>query len=158
MGVDKARVLLDGQPLALRVAAEVAKVCGSVALVGDPQKYQPLGLTVVPDKFPGLGPLAGIEAALGATQSEWNLIVACDMPALHPSLFLDLFAACVAEGNADGRNIGTAAWSHSVPCTTGAAMPSSGPRSRRESARSPIPSALLRYDTCEWPVTPRSPI
>jgi len=43
MGVDKALVPIDGQPLALRVAVEVAKVCSSVSLVGDPQKYPPWG-------------------------------------------------------------------------------------------------------------------
>jgi molybdopterin-guanine dinucleotide biosynthesis protein A len=104
MGFDKALLEFEGRPLALRVAAEAAKACGSVALVGDPEKYRDMGLTVVPDEFPGLGPLAGIEAALRAALSipraQWNLIVACDMPALHPSIFAELFAAA-AEENAD---------------------------------------------------------
>ncbi|MGD1069527.1 MAG: molybdenum cofactor guanylyltransferase [Bryobacteraceae bacterium] len=102
MGVDKALIAVEGQPLALRVAAEVAKVCGSVALVGDPDRYRHLGLPVVPDEFPGLGPLAGIEAALRVTESEWNLIVACDMPALNPFIFRDLLAACLVDGAVDG--------------------------------------------------------
>jgi len=100
MGVDKALVPIDGQPLALRVAVEVAKVCSSVSLVGDPEKYRALGLPVVADEFPGLGPLAGIEAALRVTEADWNLLVACDMPALNPSLLGELFAACT-ECNPD---------------------------------------------------------
>jgi len=102
MGLDKALLPFEGRPLALRVADEVANVCGSVALVGDPEKYRDLGLTVVPDELPGLGPLAGIEAALRLTSAEWNLVVACDMPALNPTIFRELFEACLAGGNADG--------------------------------------------------------
>jgi molybdopterin-guanine dinucleotide biosynthesis protein A len=102
MGVDKALVPIEGQPLALRVAAEVAKVCSSVSLVGDPEKYRALGLPVVPDEFPGRGPLAGIEAALRVTEADWNLIVACDMPTLDPALLGELFEACLAAGSADG--------------------------------------------------------
>jgi molybdopterin-guanine dinucleotide biosynthesis protein A len=101
MGLDKALLPFEGRPLALRVADEVANVCGSVALVGDPEKYGHLGLPVAPDEFPGLGPLAGIETALRVTATDWNLIVACDMPALDPSIFGQLFEACLAGGNAD---------------------------------------------------------
>jgi len=54
----------------------------------------------VADEFPGLGPLAGIEAALRVTEADWNLLVACDMPALNPSLLGELFAACT-ECNPD---------------------------------------------------------
>jgi molybdenum cofactor guanylyltransferase len=99
MGVDKALLGIEGRPLALRAADEVARVCGSVALAGDAEKYRDLGLRVVPDEFPGAGPLAGVEAALRASSAPWNLIVACDMPALDPSIFEALFAAA---GEADG--------------------------------------------------------
>jgi molybdopterin-guanine dinucleotide biosynthesis protein A len=93
MGSDKALAEIDGQPMAIRVAEAVAKVCGAVSLVGDPARYAVLGLPVVADHFPGLGPLAGIEAALSATDAEWNLIVACDMPALDETTLELLFAA-----------------------------------------------------------------
>ena len=36
--------------------------------------------------FPGCGPLAGIHAALGSSQTELNLILAVDMPFLTPAL------------------------------------------------------------------------
>jgi molybdopterin-guanine dinucleotide biosynthesis protein A len=92
MGTDKALLEIDSQPLAVRVASELRKSCAEVSLVGDPGRYGHLGLRVVPDAFPGEGPLAGIEAALSATSRENNLIVACDMPDLHPELFESLFA------------------------------------------------------------------
>jgi len=93
MGRDKALLDLGSGPLALRAAELVAHVCGSATLVGDPARYLALGLPVIPDNQPGLGPLSGIEAALAATPSDWNLIVACDMPSLNPSIFESLFTA-----------------------------------------------------------------
>lgn len=97
MGTAKALIEIDHQPLFKRVAAEVGKICGTVSLVGDPGLYGGLGLPVIPDRFPGQGPLAGMEASLQATDVEWNLVVACDMPSLDVSILDALFAA--AEGN-----------------------------------------------------------
>lgn len=101
MGEDKALLELDGRALALRAADEVAKVCGSVALVGDPSRYVPLGLPVVADHFPGQGPLAGIDAALSATEADWNLIVACDMPSLNSAWLDTLFSTAEAAEEVD---------------------------------------------------------
>jgi molybdenum cofactor guanylyltransferase len=99
MGTNKALLEMDGQPLFRRVAKEIGKICGTVSLVGDPATYGGLGLPVIPDRFPGVGPLAGIEAALNVTNVEWNLLVACDMPSLDASVLEELFGA--ADG-ADG--------------------------------------------------------
>jgi molybdopterin-guanine dinucleotide biosynthesis protein A len=93
MGQDKALLEIDGVPLALRAAGELSRVCGAVTLVGDPARYGRLGLPVIADSYPGQGPLAGIEAALGATRTDANLIVACDMPALSPGILAELLNA-----------------------------------------------------------------
>ncbi len=106
MGVDKALIEVGGQPLVMVAASRIARVCGKVSIVGDPARYGNLGLAVVPDRFPGAGPLAGIEAALNATNTDWNLIVACDMPALNPEILESLFAAeadCTLPRYADGK-------------------------------------------------------
>jgi molybdopterin-guanine dinucleotide biosynthesis protein A len=110
MGTDKALLEIEGRPLSLRIAGEIAGVCGAVALVGDPARYGHLGLAVIPDSYHGQGPLAGIEAALAATTADANLIVACDMPALSCDIFESLFAArlesagdCALPRYADGR-------------------------------------------------------
>jgi molybdenum cofactor guanylyltransferase len=95
MGADKALAESGGRALALRVADEAATVCESVSLVGDPSIYAELGLPVIADgaDFAGMGPLAGIEAALAATTRDANLILACDIPAVRKNLFEQLFAA-----------------------------------------------------------------
>jgi len=106
MGSDKAFMEIGGRPLALIVAGRLAQVCRSVSIVGDPAAYGPFGLPVVADHFPGRGPLAGIEAALAATDTEWNLIAACDMPALDTAFLETLFgcdADCALPVHPDGK-------------------------------------------------------
>jgi molybdopterin-guanine dinucleotide biosynthesis protein A len=45
---------------------------------------------VIPDRTPGTGPLGAIESALSYTTADWNLIVACDMPAIQEDFLRQL--------------------------------------------------------------------
>jgi molybdopterin-guanine dinucleotide biosynthesis protein A len=87
MGQDKALLPFRGGALASHVAATVAAAAGSVTLIGDPQKYGHLGFLVLPDGTVGAGPVGGIESALRHTAADWNVVLACDMPAI-PADFL----------------------------------------------------------------------
>src|ERR1700685_2579242 len=83
MGVDKGLLEIAGVPMIARAARLVESVVGSpVVVVGTPEKYRELGLRAVADDWPGCGPLGGIATALHASDAEWNLIVACDLPYL----------------------------------------------------------------------------
>ena len=85
MGTDKAFVMLDGRTL-LSSALEVARaLTPHVQIVGDPAKYQAFA-PVIEDFFPGCGPLAGIHAALRASRTDRNLILAVDTPFLSAAL------------------------------------------------------------------------
>jgi molybdenum cofactor guanylyltransferase len=80
MGQNKAFLTIAGEPLVVRIARELAAVTGSVTLVGEPGLYAGLGFEVIPDGYPGCGPLAGIHAALQHARHDWSLVAACDMP------------------------------------------------------------------------------
>jgi len=82
MGSDKALLRLNGAPLVVSAARLVESVAGEVTAVGAPERFSGLGLAVIPDDFPGAGPLGGIATALRAARAAWNLIVACDLPYL----------------------------------------------------------------------------
>jgi molybdopterin-guanine dinucleotide biosynthesis protein A len=87
---DKGLLEIGGQPLISRIARLVRSLVPSVTVIGPPQRYDALGLRVIADRnFESAaeastmhGPLAGIATALAATDTAWNLIVACDLPYL----------------------------------------------------------------------------
>ena len=90
MGRDKGLLKIGGQPLVVRIAGLVEPLVSSVRIVGPRERYDTLGLRVIPDRNLGAsgepsrlqGPLAGIATALAATDTAWNLILACDLPYL----------------------------------------------------------------------------
>jgi molybdopterin-guanine dinucleotide biosynthesis protein A len=91
MGRNKALLPHRGGVLVEFVAATVQAAAGTAALVGSPERYARLGYPVIPDLYPGEGPLGGILTALAYSTATWNLIVACDMPALTEAFLDDLF-------------------------------------------------------------------
>jgi molybdenum cofactor guanylyltransferase len=83
MGVDKGLLEIAGVPMIVQAARFVESVLGApAAVVGTPEKYRGLGLRAIEDDWPGCGPLGGIATALRASEADWNLIVACDLPYL----------------------------------------------------------------------------
>jgi molybdopterin-guanine dinucleotide biosynthesis protein A len=99
MGQDKAALPYRGGTLLDHVAAAVKQAAGSVTLVGPPEQYRGLGLPVVADNPPGLGPLAGIHTALSVSTAAWNLIVACDLPAVSGAFLETLMGAAEESGS-----------------------------------------------------------
>ena len=85
-GRDKALVEMEGAPMLLRMRALLSSVAGDSQVIAPPHKYAPLGITGIPDRWEGQGPLAGIVTALLTTNEAsgagWNLIIGCDMPFL----------------------------------------------------------------------------
>ncbi len=100
MGRDKALLPFAGATLVEFVAAVVREAAGSVAIVGRPEEFDHLGITVLGEEFPGCGPLSGIEAALRQMSADWALVTACDMPGLTQS-WLRLLIATAARSECD---------------------------------------------------------
>lgn len=101
-GRDKGLVPWQGQPLVAHALARLADQSPPPAHIlisanRHADQYAALGPTVVGDVRPGFhGPLAGIEAALLALETEWLLCVPCDMPRL-PADLVSRFLATLAE-------------------------------------------------------------
>jgi molybdopterin-guanine dinucleotide biosynthesis protein A len=98
MGRDKALLPMEGTSLVERTARLVRAAAGGVTLIGAPERYAALGLPVVADLVPNIGPLGGLHTALTITRAEWNLVVACDMPGLTEEFLRGLLAAARATG------------------------------------------------------------
>jgi molybdopterin-guanine dinucleotide biosynthesis protein A len=89
MGRDKALLPFRGGTLVGTVAEAVRTAARNVTLVGS-LRHAGLGYGVAPDLFPGEGPLGGILTALDHSREDWNLIVACDMPAVSADFLCQL--------------------------------------------------------------------
>ena len=110
MGRDKALLPVHGSTLLEQVAREVLAAAGNVTVIAPPERYRGIGLSVIPDLRPGQGPLGGIHTALSATNADWNLIVACDMPGITMTFLKEMMeqaeacgADCLIPQNAEGR-------------------------------------------------------
>lgn len=79
MHADKAFLELEGRTLLARALALLHGVSGDVRILGVKEKFAGHG-DVVEDVFAQRGPLGGIHAALRASGTELNLILAVDMP------------------------------------------------------------------------------
>lgn len=99
MGRDKA--LLPGlfRYVVDDVAESVRTATGNVTLIGDPGRYDELDYPCVPDLRPGMGPLSGLEAALVSGNSNLNLVLACDMPAVEVAHLRALLARALASNS-----------------------------------------------------------
>lgn len=85
MGQDKALLVVDGQPMAARVAVALREAGAAevLAIGGDRRALTALGLDVRPDTAPGSGPLPATITALEAARHDAVLVVSCDL--LNPN-------------------------------------------------------------------------
>ncbi|OTA42085.1 MAG: hypothetical protein A6D92_01675 [Symbiobacterium thermophilum] len=87
MGRNKALLALDGKPLIQRQVERLSAWFRQVVIVTNtPGEYAFLGVPMVSDRVPGLGPLAGVEAGLQASRYEHAFFCAVDMPFINEAL------------------------------------------------------------------------
>ena len=98
MGRDKALVPVDGVAMAERVARALeAAGCAGVRFIGgDARALAVLGRPVLPDAYPGAGPLGAVITALRATDRP-VVVAACDLVDLDA----DTVVAVVGDGLGD---------------------------------------------------------
>jgi molybdopterin-guanine dinucleotide biosynthesis protein A len=98
MGRDKARLPVDGTPLACWLAGRLESCVGGVWLVAKRGSgLEDLGLPLIDDELPEPALVAGLHAALRAPGPEWRFVLACDMPAVGPALLDALWDAAAAN-------------------------------------------------------------
>lgn len=100
MGTDKAFVMLDGRTLLDRALEAARSVTENVFVSGDPAKYESYAACVT-DFYPNCGPLAGIHAALHSSYTEFNLILAVDLPFVTAGFLQFLISRAMASTGAN---------------------------------------------------------
>ena len=103
MGADKAFVAVAGVPMVVRAigALETAGAEPAVVVGGDGPRLRRLGLSHIPDRCPGQGPLGGIITALAALDAPLVMILACDLTGPSPAAVAPVIHQAGAAAGAD---------------------------------------------------------
>jgi len=88
MGTTKALAEIHGQSLIEHVLARVKNLGQheTIIITNRPGDFAFLGLPTYTDSIPNKGALGGIYTAVHYSQSDYTLVVACDMPFLNSAL------------------------------------------------------------------------
>jgi molybdopterin-guanine dinucleotide biosynthesis protein A len=79
-GQDKSALPIAGVPVIDRQLAALRRLTSRIVIVGGPpDRYDRIGIPVVPDLLPDIGPLGGLYTALRGA-SERIIVLACDLP------------------------------------------------------------------------------
>jgi molybdopterin-guanine dinucleotide biosynthesis protein A len=97
---NKALETINKRTLLERVVFQLSLVSNDISIVVAPEcRYPQLAcyprLKIVDDIYPGKGPLGGIYTGLKASDSFYNLVVACDMPFLNRDLLRYMVEAAI---------------------------------------------------------------
>jgi len=123
MGTNKAMLELNGSVVLQHTTETMRPTVSRIIVAGGANvtTYGEMGYDCVQDHYPGKGPLAGLHAALVASDTDWNLVCACDMPLLQTS-FLDGIKKLTESNDS---------YSAIVPCVDGHVHPLAGAYHKR---------------------------
>lgn len=87
MGEDKRFLKVDGENLLDRQVRILKQHFHDVIIsANDPEKLAYLNLPVVKDEYTGRGPLEGLTSVLSVSPTEYNFVIAVDIPNIHMGL------------------------------------------------------------------------
>lgn len=99
MGFDKQYLKLGRKPLMdTMIHALSATFSDIIVVTNDPHSYAHLPIRLARDRYPNVGPLAGLEVGLAMSQSEYVFLRACDMP-----IYNDAYVRYMMNVLADSR-------------------------------------------------------
>jgi molybdenum cofactor guanylyltransferase len=100
MGSPKALIEVDGFPLWLKQAALLQSLRPAELMISAGSDWYPGNgpWTVIRDRSPGRGPLAGIDAALASMATDLLLVLAVDMPGMSADYLRKLMGGAGPSG------------------------------------------------------------
>ena len=103
MGADKAFITVGGVPMVVRAidALAAAGAEPTVVVGGDGARLRRLGLSHLPDRRPGAGPLGGIITALAGLDAQLVMILSCDLIGPSPDAVAPVLHRAGAAAGAD---------------------------------------------------------
>lgn len=84
---NKALLKIGGKSIIERIINALSEVTADILLItNSPDEFKHLGIPMFGDIIPRSGSLGGIYTGLKVSETYYNLIIACDMPFIRPSL------------------------------------------------------------------------
>lgn len=96
MGTNKAFVLFQNRRMIDWSYEKLTPFTSSI-LVSSNSNIPDMDARIIPDIFPDKGPLGGLYASLLASESEWNLLIPCDVPLVPVELFKQMLPFCNSQ-------------------------------------------------------------
>ncbi|MFW0738786.1 molybdenum cofactor guanylyltransferase [Flavobacterium sp. T12S277] len=97
MQSEKGLVLFRGKPFIEHIISAILPVTAEVRLVTASKEYDYLPYQKIPDVIADKGPLGGIYTALLQSETEFNLILSCDIPLISTELLQELLSKHTEE-------------------------------------------------------------
>jgi molybdopterin-guanine dinucleotide biosynthesis protein A len=86
MQSEKGLVKFKNKPFIQWVIDAIKPITNNIFLVTDNPDYSIFGYTIVADVYKDKGPIGGIYSALNRSETEYNLILSCDVPNISTSV------------------------------------------------------------------------
>jgi len=86
MGSHKANIIWRGKSLLEWVIEALIPVSDEILISGNPALLKHEKFRVIEDRYHGIGPMAGVEAALREAANDLVFVVACDTPGIRAGL------------------------------------------------------------------------
>ena len=92
MQSEKGLVLFQGKPFVEHIIQAILPITEQVKLITATKEYDYLPYQKIPDIILDKGPLGGIYTALTNSETEFNLILSCDIPLISTELLSELIS------------------------------------------------------------------
>ena len=97
MQSEKGLVLFQGKPFIEHIIKAILPVSNQIKLITASKEYDYLAYQKIPDIIADKGPLGGIYTALTYSETEFNLILSCDIPMISTGLLQELISKHTKE-------------------------------------------------------------
>jgi molybdopterin-guanine dinucleotide biosynthesis protein A len=92
MQSEKGLVLFQKKPFIEHIIQAILPITDKIMLITATKEYDYLPYKKIPDIISDKGPLGGIYTALSYTETEFNLILSCDIPLISTELLTELIS------------------------------------------------------------------
>ncbi|TDP02046.1 molybdenum cofactor guanylyltransferase [Flavobacterium sp. 245] len=97
MQSEKGLVLFQNKPFIEHIIQAILPISDKIKLITASKEYDYLAYEKIPDLILDKGPLGGIYTALSHSETEFNLILSCDIPLISTELLQELISKHTEE-------------------------------------------------------------